>query len=60
MRARLRRVLQARLDAYKDKVVPVIEWYREKGLLVEIDGSQSEEDVTASILDSLYEFSQKA
>ena len=46
-------VLQKRLDSYKEKVVPVIEWYRDNGLLIEIDGTQSQEDVYSSILDSL-------
>jgi len=48
-----REVLQARLDNYKEKVTPVIEYYREQELLIEIDGTLSREDVTESILQSL-------
>ncbi len=48
-------VLQTRLDKYQDLVIPVIENYRQQGLLVEVDGSQPLEQVTKSILSSLHE-----
>jgi adenylate kinase len=48
-----REVLQTRLDNYQAKVMPVIEYYRTKGLLIDIDGTQSREDVTRTILDDL-------
>jgi adenylate kinase len=46
-------VLQKRLDGYKEKVVPVIEWYRGKGLLIEIDGTQEADMVYQGIIDKL-------
>jgi adenylate kinase family enzyme len=33
--------------------MPVIEYYRTMGLLIDIDGTQSREDVTRTILDDL-------
>jgi adenylate kinase len=49
-----REVLRNRLAKYREKTIPVIEYYRGKGLLIEVDGSLSREDVTSEILDNLY------
>lgn len=46
-------VLQTRLDSYHTKVMPVINYYRQKGLLIEIDGSMTKELVTKAILEKL-------
>lgn len=46
-------VLQTRLDNYHEKVFPVIEWYRDKGLLIEIDGTLKPKEVTQRILEKL-------
>jgi adenylate kinase len=46
-------VLQVRLDEYRNKTLPVIEHYRETGLLIEIDGAQTPEAVYQSILSAL-------
>ena len=48
-----REVLQNRLDKFREKVLPVINWYREQELLIEVDGSLSREDVTAEIIKDL-------
>ena len=48
-----REVLQTRIDNYHEKVIPVIEYYHDKGLLIEIDGTLMREDVTDEILNSL-------
>ncbi len=53
-----REVLQTRLDSYHQKVMPVIDYYRNKGLLIEIDGSMSREEVKNAILDELLSKSQ--
>ncbi len=37
-----------RIEVYFEQTAPVLDYYREKGLLVEIDGEQSIEEVTAS------------
>ncbi len=46
-------VLKTRLHEFQTKTVPVIEFYRQKGLLTELDGSQTREQVTSDILASL-------
>ena len=38
-----------RIDTYLETTRPLIEYYREKGLLTEIDAEQSIEDVTRAI-----------
>jgi adenylate kinase len=48
-----REVLKTRLQKFQDRTVPVIEFYRTKGLLIEIDGERSREQVTEDILESL-------
>jgi adenylate kinase len=48
-------VLQTRLDNYHEKVMPVIDFYKEKGLLITVDGTKSKEDVFAEIISQLYE-----
>jgi len=46
-------VLEKRLSEYREKTLPVIDAYEQKGLLVRIDGSQSLEDVSRDILNRL-------
>jgi adenylate kinase len=43
-------VILHRLDVYREKTKPVEDFYRVRGLLREVDGSQSQEKVTASIM----------
>ncbi|HMT19162.1 MAG TPA: nucleoside monophosphate kinase [Candidatus Saccharibacteria bacterium] len=50
-----RNVLQNRLNRFREKVLPVIEFYRNSGLLVEIDGSLEKSLVTGQILRGLYD-----
>ncbi|HMT56062.1 MAG TPA: hypothetical protein PKD20_04265, partial [Candidatus Saccharibacteria bacterium] len=50
-----RNVLQNRLNRFREKVLPVIEFYRNSGLLIEIDGSLEKSFVTGQILRGLYE-----
>lgn len=51
-----REVLKHRLDSYQAMVRPVIEFYREKGLLLEVDGSLERPIVTDSIIAGLGDF----
>jgi adenylate kinase len=44
-----------RIDVYKEQTAPLIAFYRDKGLLVEIDGTQDIEDVTADIMKAVRE-----
>lgn len=54
-----RSVLQTRLDNYHAKVMPVIEFYRDKHLLIEIDGSKPRDEVFDAIIASLYQKSNE-
>lgn len=42
-----------RLDVYDEKTAPLIRYYEEKGLLIEIDGDKAVAEVTRDILQSL-------
>lgn len=44
-----------RIQVYEQQTRPLIEYYRERGILIEIDGSQSIEDVTKDLLDMVNE-----
>lgn len=46
--------LNKRFDEFNEKTLPVIEFYRSQGLLIEIDGSGTREEVTNLIIDALY------
>lgn len=48
-----REVLNNRITKFQAKTKPVIEYYRDKGLLLEVDGTLSKENVTSSILDKI-------
>lgn len=50
--------LKIRQKEYTDKTLPVIDFYKDKSLLIEIDGNQSPDAVTSEIIDKLYEFSR--
>ena len=42
--------VRRRIDVYNEQTSPLIAYYQEKGLLVEIDGTQSIENVTDAIM----------
>jgi adenylate kinase len=46
-------ILEIRLAEYREKTLAVIDYYRENGLLIEIDGNQPPEKVTLDILKAL-------
>lgn len=46
-------VFGTRLNEYQLKTVPVVEFYREQGLLIEIDGTPEPPEVTGAILKHL-------
>lgn len=45
--------LATRLAEFREKTLPVIEYYRQKGLLIEVDGSQDVETVNKQIFEKL-------
>jgi adenylate kinase len=48
-----RAVLKTRLKKFQDNTVPVLKFYRDKKMLIEIDGTLSRQKVTEEILQSL-------
>ena len=45
--------VERRISVYMDQTSPLIEYYRQKGLLVEVDGKQSIDDVSKEILKAI-------
>jgi len=46
--------LRVRLEVFKRETMPVINFYREQGLLIEVDGQKTVEEVTNELIDALY------
>src|SRR3954452_21315511 len=46
-------VIEHRLEVYDAKTQPMIEYYREREILVTVDGSQPAEDVTTALVDQI-------
>jgi adenylate kinase len=46
-------LLLTRFEEFEEKTIPVIDHYRELGLLIEVDATRSREEVTKTILDQL-------
>lgn len=44
-----------RIEVYFEQTAPLIDYYRDKGLLVEVDGRQGIEEIQASLLDLIKE-----
>lgn len=45
--------VKKRLKIFREETMPVIEYYREKGILIEIDGTPSIDEVLKNILDKI-------
>lgn len=52
------KVLETRLEEFRNKTLPVIDFYRNNGLLIEVDSSAPTEEVTDSIIESLAHFAK--
>jgi len=48
-----RDVLKTRLQKFRDKTMPVIQFYQQRGLLLEIDAARLEQEVTGEIIKAL-------
>lgn len=46
--------LQTRFEEFKNKTLPVIQFYRKKNLLIDINGDQSANEVTKEIINKLH------
>lgn len=51
--------MQVRLMEFRDKTLPVLDFYQQRKLLIEIDGNRDKDVVTESILNSLIKFARK-
>ena len=51
-------VFKNRLEEFNAKTMPVIEHYKKLGLLVNVNGDQSREEVFAEMIDKLYDYVQ--
>lgn len=51
-------ILDTRFEEFNTKTLPVIEYYRQKGLLIEIDGAPAVDQVSQNILDTLLQFAE--
>lgn len=47
-------VFRTRLDEFKEKTLPVLQYYNEKGLLINVNGDAPRDEVYAEIVDKLY------
>ena len=52
-------VFKTRLEEFRLKTMPVLEHYKELGMLVNVNGDQSREAVFTEMIDKLFEFMQK-
>lgn len=52
--------LEVRFKEFKEKTVPVVEAYRNIGILIEINGDQPRPDIVSEIIDKLYVLAPKA
>lgn len=52
-------ILAVRLKEFQEKTLPVLEFYREKGLLIEVDGHKEITDTTNDALQHLHTFLRK-
>lgn len=53
-------VLQTRFAEFQTKTMPVIDYYKNLGMLIEINGKLSREEVNKSILDKLSDYINRA
>lgn len=51
--------LSIRFNEFQEKTLPVLDYYRNLGLLLEIDGKGPRKEITDLIIDGLFELSQK-
>jgi adenylate kinase len=47
------KALKIRITEYKEKTLPVIEFYKQKGLLIKVNGNLAEDQVTNEIINKL-------
>jgi len=53
-----KQALEVRLAEFRDKTLPVVDFYRRRGLLIDIDSNRAKSEVSRDILESLLKFSK--
>lgn len=53
-------ILEIRLAEYREKTLAVVDYYRNNGLLIEIDSTLDKETVLQTIIDALYDLATQA
>ena len=48
-------ILKVRSQQFNEKTLPVIEYYRQLNLLIEVDGNGQRDEVTDDIIDYIYQ-----
>jgi len=46
-------VIRHRLQVFTETTSPLIDYYRDRGILVEVDGNQAPESITAEVISRL-------
>lgn len=49
-------LLNIRFVEFQEKTMPVIDYYRDKGLLIKVDGKGARDEITRDIINALFEF----
>lgn len=52
-------ILKIRLKEFSEKTMPVIDFYRDMGLLIQIDGTGSRDEVEQTIIEELYQLASR-
>lgn len=53
-----KQALKVRLAEFRDKTLPVVDFYRRQGLLIDINSNRAKSEVSRDILESLLKFSK--
>lgn len=53
-------IINQRIKEFNDKTLPVIEFYKNKGLLIEVDGNAPRDQITQDIVNKLLAFAEAA
>ena len=52
-------ILKTRFNEFQEKTIPVINYYRDMNILIEIDGRRNRDEVTQDIINALAKIAQK-
>jgi len=52
-------ILNIRFTEFQEKTLPVIDYYRQAGTLIEVDGKGTRDEITNNIIDALFECAKR-